>query len=826
MKRLVIVLILLQFCFAAFALLPSALNPESDPTLYRKLLGKAKANLKTLPASQSKAYGKLLKRYDDILMAYLIAYESNANLAQAEPEDLFSNYQELRTLLNREGLHYTSEFFLSYVAKQTVSDERISPYRKAMLDDGLRQVWLDNANLLDRYRATASWCVEKLKFQQTSGRDQSPLDITRKSLVGRCEEMQILFVAAARTVGIPARPASTPWWAHTDNNHAWAEVFLDGKWAYTGDMDAAYHPNQTWFSGLIDKTVLILAEGSMPTSEDEILGRGSYEVLINSTRNYARERSRWIEVQVQDNDGKAVADASVSILVFNWGALRTLSTISSDQEGMIRFSSGRGAFFLSGYKDGLQGLCMVPSNDQDSLAITLHLDDSNLPDQNAILSYPANTMDWKQSPQAYQEDIATRKQLWQEQINAWASELKSTAVTDSLLLELLTQCRGNYPAALEFLQNTDPVQADFIEFLLSEDPKFLWQADTSQFEAIYNHYLATPRDADYPSQVYLPTMFYEDIPKPFKLNGKWNFYPSRLIVKESSDREKLQAVMKSLHKKHRINSRKALNGLLRLDVALSQKYLSNYQFRMLAISALRANGIAADYTRVPDNILVYLEDDWHYYDAINRRFVEQDQKNPDHALKISILDESGFPIEISEEQISLTRLVNGQFYSLNYQFEYLGKGKYQTLIQDQDLYLQFGYRISDSQTAVQILALKYRDLTQELKLIAPDYPRSWKEAEPELLAMFDAETLANASLILLGNHDQENSLRLLDRIKDMPYRFFGYAQSPAPLPEYSVLPAWQEMVQKDVANAMRSITLVKSGDKWLCYEGRWEKLPE
>ncbi|MDD3579314.1 MAG: transglutaminase domain-containing protein, partial [Candidatus Cloacimonetes bacterium] len=182
MKRLVIVLILLQFCFAAFALLPSALNPESDPTLYRKLLGKAKANLKTLPASQSKAYGKLLKRYDDILMAYLIAYESNANLAQAEPEDLFSNYQELRTLLNREGLHYTSEFFLSYVAKQTVSDERISPYRKAMLDDGLRQVWLDNANLLDRYRATASWCVEKLKFQQTSGRDQSPLDITRKSL--------------------------------------------------------------------------------------------------------------------------------------------------------------------------------------------------------------------------------------------------------------------------------------------------------------------------------------------------------------------------------------------------------------------------------------------------------------------------------------------------------------------------------------------------------------------------------------------------------------------------------------------------------------------
>jgi hypothetical protein len=110
---------------------------------------------------------------------------------------------------------------------------------------------------------------------------------------------------------------------------------------------------------------------------------------------------------------------------------------------MIRFSSGRGAFFLSGYKDGLQGLCMVPSNDQDSLAITLHLDDSNLPDQNAILSYPAYTMDWKQSPQAYQEDIATRKQLWQER-SCRASELKSTAVTESLLLSCYSM-PGNYP---------------------------------------------------------------------------------------------------------------------------------------------------------------------------------------------------------------------------------------------------------------------------------------------------------------------------------------------------------------------------------------------
>ncbi|HQQ68237.1 MAG TPA: transglutaminase domain-containing protein, partial [Candidatus Cloacimonadota bacterium] len=371
MKRVAFILILLHLLTGLFAFLPSSLSRQGNPVLYERLMPKAKANIKQLPAPQRKQYKKLLKQYDDILMAYLIAYESNATLAPADPDDLFSNYRELRLYLDKEGLHYLPEIFLSYVAKQSVSDEPLTAYRKAMLDDGLREVLDGNSDILQRYRATASWCVEKLKFQQTSGRDQSPLDITQKSLVGRCEEMQILFVAAARTVGIPARPASTPWWAHIDNNHAWAEVYLNGEWAYTGDMDAAYHPNQTWFSGLIDKTVLILADGSMPTPQDEILAEGDYDVLINSTRNYAKERTREIKVSVTDESGQAVDNAIVSVLVFNWGSLRTLSSLFTDNEGNLKFSAGRGAFYLSAYKDGKQALAQVESDTLSTVTVKL-----------------------------------------------------------------------------------------------------------------------------------------------------------------------------------------------------------------------------------------------------------------------------------------------------------------------------------------------------------------------------------------------------------------------------------------------------------------------
>jgi hypothetical protein len=826
MKRVAFILILVCLATGLFAFLPSSLSRQGNPVLYDRLMPKAKANIKQVPASHRKEYKKLLKQYDDILMAYLIAYESNATLSSADPDDIFSNYRELRLYLDKEGLHYLPEIFLSYVAKQSVSDEPLTAYRKAMLDDGLRDVLDNNSDILQRYRATASWCVEKLKFQQTSGRDQSPLDITQKSLVGRCEEMQILFVAAARTVGIPARPASTPWWAHIDNNHAWAEVYLNGEWAYTGDMDAAYHPNQTWFSGLIDKTVLILADGSMPTPQDEILGEGDYDVLINSTRNYAKERTREIQVSVTDESSLAVDKAIVSVLVFNWGSLRTLSSLVTDPEGSLKFSAGRGAFYLSAYKDGKQALVLVESDTLSTMRVQLKLSEAALPAQNAMLHYPGNPMDWKQAPQSYQDDIAARKQIWQDQVDRWQNLASEIAEGDSLNAALLVAARGNYPQMQLFLDKHAPLQSDFAAFLLADDPKYLWQADSEQLEALYNHYLAHPRDADYPAQVYQPTMFYEELSRPFGAKGNRQLYPSSFRVKGADDAAKLQRVAKAIRKKYKINPQKALQGLLPLHIATQQKYLTSYQYRMMCIAALRANGIAAEYTRIPDQILVYIDGDWHYYDPIKQAFAEQKEALSGQSLKLEIVDEEGLPIQITEEQLSLTRLVSGQFYSLNNRFEYLGNGKYQSMITDADLYLQFGYRVSDSQTALQIVPVKDLDLSQSLRIIADQYPRTWQEADESILSLFDDEILEQASLILLGNYDQENSLRILERIKDQPYRFFGYASSPAQLPHYAVLPAWQKLIAENTANQHRSITLTKVDGRWLYYEGFWEKLPQ
>lgn len=61
-----------------------------------------------------------------------------------------------------------------------------------------------------------------------------------KTAYGRCGEESTFTVAALRSVGIPARQVYTPRWAHTDDNHAWVEAWVNGN----GISSALASPNR------------------------------------------------------------------------------------------------------------------------------------------------------------------------------------------------------------------------------------------------------------------------------------------------------------------------------------------------------------------------------------------------------------------------------------------------------------------------------------------------------------------------------------------------------------------------------------------------------
>lgn len=823
-RKLILTILAMALIMSAFATIPELLTKKGNHELYTKLMPLARQNLTRL--QNPKSFKNLLKQHDDILMAYLIAYESDANLAQANPQDIMSNYEQVVRLFQVDGLNYSPEFFLSYIAKQTVSDERISAYRKAMLDDGLRNVLISYSDPLERFRATTLWCVEKLQFQQTSGRDQNPMDIMNSSLIGRCEEMQILLVAALRTVGLPARPASTPWWAHMDNNHAWAEVWLENAWHYTGDMDAAYFPDQTWFSGMIDKTVMILADGSLAAENDEVLISGRYDTVINSTPSYARERTRTIIVKTVNEAGDILPDVQISIMVFNWGALRPIISLSSNDKGELSFSAGRGSFYLSAYKDGIKTLVNVESNSDPEQTVNLVLNEAQIPEQSLFMLYTGNEMNWQNPPDSYKDEVTRRKALWQKGVDTYLQSIDISVFDDSLSYSVATACRGNYPAFSRFYTKNKPVSADFLEFLSSYDPKFLWQADAELFEATYNHFLAWASVADLPAEVFYPSVHYEELPMAvYKSKNKAYLYPKAFTMKGKTDADKIDKLFKWLSKRYKVNNEKALRGLLRLDIAARQKHLTSYQYRILAINALRANGIAAEFTRVPDNILIHLDGDWQYYDVKEGKFTQRSTETNQRLLKLNITDADGIPLQVNPEQYSLTRYVDGVFYSLNTRFEYLGSGNYQAQIPDTDLYLQFGYRVSDSQTGFRLYAITPD--TETIRIIADAYPHSWNPAEEDILALIPAEVLEADSLIVLGNIDQENSLRIVSKIQESgrKYRFFGFTDSPKAPEQYTLLPSWQSLVQSDNRQSQRSITLIKDKDGWKMYDGLWERLP-
>ncbi|MDD5316486.1 MAG: transglutaminase-like domain-containing protein [Candidatus Cloacimonetes bacterium] len=820
MRKILLSLMLLVLFALLFGELPQELQKSGNPKLYAGLSEKAGQNLKQLPRKLAQPYRELLKDHDDILMAYLLAYEADSKLAETDPKIVLENYSEIVKLLEQKGMDYSAEFFLSYIARQSVSDERISPYRKAMLEDGLDTV-LEIADPLERYRATASWCVEKLLFMQTSGRDQSPLDITRKSLTGRCEEMQILFVAAARTVGLPSRPASTPWWAHMDNNHAWAEVFLDDEWHYTGDMDAAYFPDQTWFSGMIDKTVLILAEGSLASAEDEVLIRGKYDTIINSTPNYARGRTRRVEIICVDEETNPLADVQVGVMVYNWGALRPIIYLKSDAKGRLGFSAGSGDFYLSGYKDGKHALSLVKASEQKKVAVEMVLLEQDLKPIDVVLNYPGNEMEWQEAPAEYREDIAARKEIWQDTIDAWQERAQASVVPDSVAI----LARGNLGELEEFWRSHQPVEDGFIGLLMAFDPKFLWQADAELFAAVYRFW--QQQDQDLPPEIFAPTVYYEELPRPKIVKGYATLYPKAFIKKGKTQQDRMQKALKWQKRNFKIDPEKALSGQPRLDILAAQKHLSDTQYRMLAIYILRANGIPADFTRLPDNILVHLDDDWHYYDLkLGRLAADEKREESPNYLEIYLTDEDGVPISNARDHFSPTRFVEGMFYNINSEVHELGGGNYQMARPEGDLQLNFGYRKSDSKTVLQMIPLALD--ADSLRIVAPGYPRTWEKAREDLLLLVDEEVLAEQDLLILGNHDQENSLRVAQKLldADREFVFYGYTrQGSRRVPGYKFNPAWQALVREDPAYARTVITLFKTADGWSMYEGIWSKLP-
>ena len=119
--------------------------------------------------------------------------------------------------------------FLHFVLPVRVNNENLDTSRAVFYNELRDRV--KNLSMHDAALEVNHWCHEKVTYTPSDIRTSSPL-ATVRTAYGRCGEESTFTVAALRAVGIPARQVYAPRWAHTDNNHAWVEAWVDGEWHF------------------------------------------------------------------------------------------------------------------------------------------------------------------------------------------------------------------------------------------------------------------------------------------------------------------------------------------------------------------------------------------------------------------------------------------------------------------------------------------------------------------------------------------------------------------------------------------------------------------
>ena len=192
----------------------------------------------------------------------------------------------------------SEEIFINHVLYYRINSENIVDCRRFFYDqliDRIRGLSAKEAALEINY-----WCAENGSYEASDRRTISPVTLY-KSGKGRCGEESTFAVTAFRSVGIPARQVYTPRWAHCDDNHAWVEVYVDGKWHFLGACEPEEILDKGWFSSASSRALLVHSRSFsdfMSERKEGCLGKQELLYYYNHTDTCPDEKSpgeriRW-----------------------------------------------------------------------------------------------------------------------------------------------------------------------------------------------------------------------------------------------------------------------------------------------------------------------------------------------------------------------------------------------------------------------------------------------------------------------------------------------------------------------------------------------------
>ena len=448
-------------------------------------------------------------------LTFLYAYMPQSDLADYDFEffeDQVKVALEARNTFSW-GKTIPDDIFRHFVVVYRVNNENLDTARSYIfhqLKDRIKDMSMYDAALEVNH-----WCHEYVDYQPADVRTSAPL-ATLKTSHGRCGEESTLTVTALRAVGIPARQCYTPRWAHCDDNHAWVEVWVDGKWWFLGACEPDPDLNMGWFAYPSTRTMMVHTNVfGRYEGPEEVNKKTRYYSCINVLSNYAD--TVHLTITVVDEQHQPVKDALVRFKLYNYAEYYTLAAKLTDENGQASLVTGKGDLLVWVSKDDLYGYDKIDGRIENNHTIVLKPETkiAGQPDHREYwhdftIVPPAGNPDIPVPDAARQARCDQRKQ-YEDSLReayratfpteAWVkAHLKNEYFTDEELYDIVRRSEGNYLEIIQFLQKYDKKEdglylKEFVNALSDKDLRDTkWQ--TLERELTYYH------EGDYPLDVY------------------------------------------------------------------------------------------------------------------------------------------------------------------------------------------------------------------------------------------------------------------------------------------------------------------------------------
>jgi len=605
---------------------------------------------------------------------FLLTYSPISDLADYSPDFLLANARlalEARNV-TKWGNNIPYDIFLHYALPIRVNNENLDSFRIAFQDELIARVeGLDEASAALEINR---WCHERVAYQPADDRTSSPL-ATILSARGRCGEESTLTVSALRAAGLPARQVYTPRWAHTDDNHAWVEVWIDGQWFYMGACEPEAVLDRGWFTEPSRRAMLIhTKEFGRYTGNEDVITISKRYSDINNLKKYAATKT--IYALVTDTTGTPIPGIEVEFQLYNYSEFYPLAVIQTDHNGISGFTTGFGDMLIWAGTGNSFGFSKVTVSQTDTVTIVLNLNPATAVDITLDLTPPGIPESLPQlSPDIIKENkrlVARGDSIRVKYINSWINREDATGFATNhmydpeVVADLIMKSEGNYREIMNFLLKNEENKSLAVELLKQISQKDL--RDTKEFilsDHLLNSISYEPFFTSTEKQ-----LFYDYVLNPRiadEMLSDWrgvlkdSFKDRNGELTDTPEKPNIDQILKIASEKIEIIDNENHYGTPITPKGVESLHVSDIQsFNIYLIALLRSLGIPArpePGTHVPQ---YWQNGEWH---DIN----QTDSKSNARAT-VSFAHDGSFPVPEYYVHFTLAKYENGKYKTLKFNY--------------------------------------------------------------------------------------------------------------------------------------------------------------